>query len=200
MISSTSNRTVVSGSPSVQTGKNLRGGLTYSTAAARTMASAWLTMPTLDTASRREHAYPSTDARNKAANAITGELALTTAMFTFPTYQMLFQQILLHKHDGRIELVVAIFLFAKAMTFVLGHEPPDSSAILTDDFHHLFRLAGGNSRIIFPRDDEQRLGDLFRFVARRGRLQELTPFGLPFAPIFHSTQTLTISDRLFDDR
>ena len=78
------------------------------------------------------------------------------------------QQILAEELNCGEKLEVSVFLFRKTVPFILRHQIPDRPPILTNGFNHLFRLAKGNTGIVFALDHQKRFGDLERMIRAKG--------------------------------
>src|SRR5262249_27901810 len=62
--------------------------------------------------------------------------------------QVLAQQELPYKHDGRVELEILVFPFDIAMAFVVGHDEPGGRAAVFKLVQHLPRFRPGHAGII----------------------------------------------------
>ena len=80
-------------------------------------------------------------------------------LFTMSVNKKLFNEF-----NRRIELEINIVLFSKSVTFVLGHQKPNTTAILFDLIPHLNRLREGNTGIVAALYDKYRFLNLIRVV------------------------------------
>ena len=105
----------------------------------------------------------------------------------------LFQQVLLHKLDSCIELVIHVFLFVESVSFIFSQQPPNRDSVLPDDRNHLLRFAGRNPGIVLSRNYKQGFGDVLGFVVRCNLFQKFAHLGISFISIFHTPQILAVA-------
>ena len=106
---------------------------------------------------------------------------------------------LLHEHDGRVELVVLVALLPEAVALVEADEVPHRRPVALHGRDDLVRLGAGHPRIVRARDDEEGLSD-GRGVGEGGDAgEERAHLRIPLVAVLGAAQILAVAARALEE-